>query len=166
MIKGVIIDFDQTIADTSRVEPYRKSKKWETIKNKYHEITLMPKVDYFLNYLNVNKYLVTIVSNAPRTKYLESMLIHFNIEPDIVIGYEDTFSHKPHAEPMILALNKMQLKPHEVISIGDQINDVRAATKANIKSVYYSKVNDLEENLNIGLVSIDYFEITEFIKNI
>jgi HAD superfamily hydrolase (TIGR01549 family) len=163
MIKGIIIDFDQTIADTSKIEQLRDLRKWDTIKNLYHNIQLIPNAKYFLDYLNERNLTVTIVSNAPRTKYLEGLIRHFNLNVNYIIGYEDTVKHKPNPEPMYKALEMMKLQSTEVLAIGDNINDVISANNAGIKSVFFND-NIIDDLIKIDLQSTDYYKIIEFLN--
>jgi hypothetical protein len=41
MIKGIILDFDQTIADTSMLKIYRDSRQWNIVKENIHRIILI-----------------------------------------------------------------------------------------------------------------------------
>ena len=165
MIKGVIIDFDQTMIDSRCVEYLRKLKKWDEIKSKYSSISLINGVDIFFNYVHHKELLTTILSNAPRKKYMKGLIEYFNIKVDHIIGYEDTVLHKPNIEPMKLALKKMSLKPEEVIAIGDDIRDCIAAKNTGVLSVY---INDNLENVDFNYIDFatnDYNKIIDYINN-
>ena len=45
---------------------------------------------------------------------------------------EDTVNHKPHPEPMLECLRRMQLQPEDVIYVGDAVNDGLAAENAGV----------------------------------
>jgi pyrophosphatase PpaX len=51
-----------------------------------------------------------------------------------VVGQDDTVKHKPEPEPLLLAAEKMGLKPSECIYIGDQIWDIKASKAAGMIS--------------------------------
>lgn len=166
MIKGIILDFDQTIVDSSKIEHLRDSRSWEQIKSNYHNITLIPGIKVFFEFVKKYNFLLTIVSNSPRRKYIEEILVYFDIKVDFVIGYEDTTFRKPNPMPMELALSKMGLNPEEVIAIGDNIKDSESAYKAGIVNIYF---NDTQEDLEFNyfsFYSINYIEIIEYIKKI
>ena len=164
MIKGIILDFDQTIVDTSSVEYLRNLRNWELIKSKYHEITLIPGIINFFEFVNKNKFIITIVSNSPRRKYIEGILNYFCIKVDYVIGYEDTTMHKPHSMPMELALSMMRLNSYEVIAIGDSIKDSESSYRANIINVYFNNSVEGVEVSYFEFHSTNYNEIINFIK--
>lgn len=163
MIKGVILDFDQTISDTSSVLHLRNSRKWDMIKQYYHEIKMIKGVRDFLDYLQCKKIAFTILSSAPRRKYLNGILDHLKIKTEHIIGYEDTFYHKPHSEPMRLALVKMKLKPDEVVAIGDDINDCISANNAGIYSILF---NDYQLDENVIYTDFQANDFSEIKKHI
>lgn len=53
---------------------------------------------------------------------------------DLLVTYEDTKLHKPAADPIIYALNKLKIETDEAIYIGDHENDVVAGKNAKIKT--------------------------------
>jgi HAD superfamily hydrolase (TIGR01662 family) len=164
VIKGIILDFDQTIVDSSKIEHLRDSRNWELIKSKYNNITLIPGIIFFFEFVKESNFLLTIVSNSPRRKYIEGILIYFDIKVDFVIGYEDTTLHKPNPMPMELALSKMGLNPDEVIAIGDSIKDSESAYKAGITNVYFNDTKEDLESKYFSVYSRNYIEIIEYIK--
>ena len=48
----------------------------------------------------------------------------------VIVGFEDVTLHKPHPEPIHLALDNLEAKPWETIFVGDSAADVGAATAA------------------------------------
>lgn len=56
-----------------------------------------------------------------------------------VVTYEDTTNHKPHPEPLLLAIHQLGIHPDDAIYIGDLNNDIQAAKAANMKIIMYSK---------------------------
>ncbi len=57
----------------------------------------------------------------------------------VVVSYQDTENHKPHPEPLLLAAQKLALKPEECIYIGDAESDVKAARAAGMKIIGFTK---------------------------
>jgi len=72
-----------------------------------------------------------VVSNALQ-HLAEAVLARFGIAPllDIVIGGDSVNHHKPHPEPLWLACERLGVRPHETLMVGDSINDVSAARAA------------------------------------
>lgn len=161
MIKGIILDFDQTIVNSSKVEYLRDLRAWDKIKYNYHLVNLEPGAKELFNFLYINNIKIAIVSNAPRRRYLEGLIKHFNLRVDVVIGYEDVYKRKPNPEPMLKALKALNLNSNEVVSIGDQVNDIISSENANIHAIYYG--NKLHSN---KYNSQSFFEIIEILKTI
>lgn len=160
MIKGIILDFDQTIVDSSKVEYLRDERKWETITQKYHLVKLQPAVKELFSFLQKNNIKIAIVSNAPRKKYLIGLVKYLNLAVDIIIGYEDVNNKKPHPEPMLKAIKALNIKPDEAISIGDQENDIISSDRAGIKTIYYGQ----QKTDKTQLYSNNFYEIIKILE--
>jgi len=48
----------------------------------------------------------------------------------VIVGFEDVTFHKPHPEPVYLALDNLKSRPRETIFVGNSAADVGAATAA------------------------------------
>lgn len=86
------------------------------------------------------KYILGIVTNRIiggvfKLPNLEKFENYFKV----VVYYEDTVKHKPDPEPLLLAVKKLNLKPKEVVYIGDAESDIKAAKAAEMKIVIYSQ---------------------------
>jgi pyrophosphatase PpaX len=60
-----------------------------------------------------------------------------HLEPffDVVVGADDTERHKPHPDPLVLALDRVDATPAEAAYVGDSPFDVQAAKAAGVRSV-------------------------------
>jgi pyrophosphatase PpaX len=54
---------------------------------------------------------------------------------DVVVGAEDTERHKPHPEPILAALARLDARPGETAYVGDSPFDVQAAQAAGVTAV-------------------------------
>jgi pyrophosphatase PpaX len=54
---------------------------------------------------------------------------------DVVVGFEDTAKHKPDAEPVLLAVEKLDGTPEEAVYVGDSPFDIGAAKAAGAYAV-------------------------------
>jgi pyrophosphatase PpaX len=54
---------------------------------------------------------------------------------DVVVGFEDTGRHKPDADPVLLAVERLAGTPAEAVYIGDSPFDVGAAKAAGVYAV-------------------------------
>ena len=93
------------------------------------------------------------VFRAPQMKKLKSYF-------QVAIAYQDTVKHKPDPEPLFLAAEKLQVKPAEVVYIGDADVDIVAGRAAGMRVVVYAKENRLKAD---GCFSV-FSELPELIK--
>ena len=70
-------------------------------------------------------------STARRGLRLFSMERFFNE----VIGMEDTTRHKPHPDPIILALERLNMNSSECLMVGDSPHDIESARAAGVTTV-------------------------------
>ena len=54
---------------------------------------------------------------------------------NVFISMDDTSRHKPHPEPLLLALEKLQVAPQEAVYVGDSRHDMQAGRAAGIRTV-------------------------------
>src|SRR5262245_43573135 len=54
---------------------------------------------------------------------------------DVVVGFEDTAKHKPDAEPVLFAVEKLDGTPEEAVYVGDSPFDIGAAKAAGVYAV-------------------------------
>ena len=54
---------------------------------------------------------------------------------DVVVGADDTERHKPHPEPLLAALERLDSPPAEAAYVGDSPFDVRAARAAGVHAI-------------------------------
>ncbi len=57
------------------------------------------------------------------------------IIPEVLICREDCFNHKPHPEPVLLALEQLGAKPGNSIMVGDHIMDVQGGKAAGLATI-------------------------------
>ncbi len=54
---------------------------------------------------------------------------------DVAICLEDTEYHKPHPEPLLTALQRLRVEPHEAVYVGDSAHDMVAGRAAGMKTI-------------------------------
>lgn len=93
-----------------------------------------------LNYLNAIGQRMAVVSNSAHISLdLKLNLLSQCIEPDnfeiVVSCHDDVAASKPCPEGIWFALEKMQLKPENVVLIGDSLDDIGAARNAGVRVI-------------------------------
>jgi pyrophosphatase PpaX len=74
-------------------------------------------------------------------KRLPTVRLAFDVIPelephfDVVVGAEDTERHKPHPDPILEALERLEAEPRETAYVGDSPFDVQAAKAAGVLAV-------------------------------
>jgi phosphoglycolate phosphatase len=68
-------------------------------------------------------------------KYSRELLEHFGLMErfEVLIGSEDVTRHKPHPEPLQVALKRMETGPERAWMIGDTCLDMEAARAAGVR---------------------------------
>lgn len=114
---------------------------------------------------------VSVVTTKTRA-YTMPLLEHFNIAQffEIVTGRENVQNPKPHPEPILTTLEKMNYdkKLHDVWMIGDTKLDLIAANDANINSIGllcgYGEEEELRKYTNF--IETTALDAIKYLKNI
>lgn len=105
-----------------------------------------------LSILKRRGYKLAVISDAPRIKAWVR-LVSMGIDDyfDVVITFEDTGKTKPHSLPFRKTLDKLAVKPSEVLMIGDNLErDIRGAKALGIKTAFakYGNIRKVNKNLH------------------
>jgi phosphoglycolate phosphatase len=95
--------------------------------------TMLPHTVATVNALRADGIRTAIVSTKFRYRIVEILeLRELKDAFDVVIGGEDVSEHKPHPEGLKLALQRLEIEPHEAVYVGDHPVDAQAAAGANL----------------------------------
>jgi len=135
----------------SGIVGYRRAKDFTLVPYPHTEYTLLQLIKRGLK--------LGVVSDAPKLQaYLRLCYLGFLNYFDCVIAYEDTQKRKPDPEPFLLALKKLNLKPEEVIMVGDwRERDIVGAKLVGMKTAfakYGDTFNTKESNADYELNDI------------
>lgn len=113
-------------------------------------------------------YKLVILSDAPKLQaWTRLCAMELQDKFDHVITFDETGERKPSEEPFLLALEKLDLEPREVMMVGDSIQrDLKTAKELGMKTVL-AKYGQLEEEEGEADWEIDEFgELKEVVKKI
>ena len=99
-------------------------------------LTEYPQVRETITKLKKKGYKIAIVSDAPRQKaWMRIVLMGIDNFMDAVITYDDTGKRKPHSLPFKKAVEKLKVKPQEILMVGDSISkDMKGAKSLGMKT--------------------------------
>ena len=112
----------------------------EEFRKKYHEIykekkeKLLPNARETIEELksmNIKIGVVTTKSNETATEALEETKLKY----DVLITSDDVSKIKPDAEPVLKAVEKLEVKADEAVMVGDHEFDVQSAKNAGVTAI-------------------------------
>lgn len=103
--------------------------------NNGDKLSAYPDALEVIEYLKSKNYLVGLVTSKSRP-IVNNNLTQLNMNDvfDFLVTFEDTKEHKPNPEPLLKALDLINLKPEDAIYIGDHENDILAGKNAKMKT--------------------------------
>ncbi len=81
------------------------------------------------------KFRLGIVTSRKTMEILDYLRIREHFEA--IVGYHDSANHKPHPEPILLALERLRVRPEEAVYVGDAQSDMEAGKAADVKVIIY-----------------------------
>ncbi|MEM3004909.1 MAG: HAD-IA family hydrolase, partial [Candidatus Bathyarchaeia archaeon] len=100
-----------------------------------------------------NGVAAVLATSADRPSVMR-VLSRFGLERyfDLVLSAEDVGAAKPNPDIFIRAVEKLALKPHECLVVGDSVFDVIAAKEAGIEAVAVANNRfQIEEIRSLGV---------------
>lgn len=102
---------------------------------KYHDemVKIFPGVKEVLKQLKEKQIKLGIVTSKAKVTALRGLRL-FNLETyfDTIIAFEDTTIHKPNPEPVLLAMQKLNVSSKHCLMVGDSPHDLVSAQRAGI----------------------------------
>ena len=139
---------------------YRRISKQKT--------TLLPNAKEAI--LKAHSFATLGIVTTKTARYSKELLEHLELMKyfEVLIGREDVENPKPHQEPILKALEKLNSKAQDSWMIGDTCLDIISAKNANVKSVAVRCGYGSEEQLKkcAKVIKNDSLEAVEFIKGL
>lgn len=99
-----------------------------------HETRQIPFAREIVSHLKQRGIPVGIVTRNCRAASVISLQIA-QIETDIMICREDSIRHKPHPEPVFLALSQLNAEAKSSVMVGDHIMDIKSGKAAGTRTI-------------------------------
>ena len=131
---GVIFDLDLTLVDTQLAQPLRDRRDWNNVYKLIPKMLPYDDVNNLIEFLNQNSVPIAIVTKAPKT-YCQRIINQWNWKIDAIVCYHDVTKRKPHPESILMAIQLLNVKACDVVSIGDVGDDIIASKGAGVFSI-------------------------------
>lgn len=101
-------------------------------------VELYPDALFVLEELHTRGYKLALITTSTHEN-VTHLLEHHNIKQlfDVIIAGDDTVNHKPHSEPLELALKHLGGNKEDAVMIGDSDKDLGAAKNAGVDSILF-----------------------------
>lgn len=141
------------------------------VKQKLPEVELYPDALEVLENLHSNGHKLALITTSPHENVDHLLNKHsLSVFFDAVIAADDTTHHKPHPEPLELALHELGGVKETAVMVGDSDKDLGAAKNAGIDSILFypkdhAKFYDLEklQLLEPTYVVSDFREVIDIV---
>lgn len=157
--KGIVMDFDGCLFDTSIDDEIRKRKRKRGEEKMDMETDVFPLIPQYklydgwadlLNWAKNNKIKIGVLCNASRTLVVKT-LEHFNLPYDCVVGF-DPYVNYPNPIRGNRVLNSLNIREKQVIYIGTNKNAEEQARSNQIKFVGGKWGDNDVMDLNVPLI--------------
>lgn len=130
---AILFDLDNTLVLTDAVLHLRNQRAWSEVYRNLHLTTLPPGTREFLR--SAARFgLLGVVTNSPRA-YATRLLTYHRLRIPVLVAYHDVTRRKPHPEPLLRALEQLNVVPQRCVYIGDEITDIQAAEAAGVRAL-------------------------------
>ena len=145
-------------------------QKWETNMVKFQDDLKLHKGAKETIIGLSNEYQIGVVSQAPK-KALENEMKRLGVDQymKVTVSSREAENGKPSPEPLLLAVERLGVRPEECIYIGDMIEDIHAAKNANMPVIAVSWGLHYREKLtreNPDHIADDFNQLIGYIQEI
>lgn len=128
----------KTLEELGVKDPERVYQRWVRYVNEYQEgATLYPGMVETLEGLKAQGVRQAVVSSKNRAQYQIDMVGNgLDVYMETAVLVEDTTRHKPHPDPLLECLKRLNLAPQQVLYVGDTRSDSLAAQAAGVDFAY------------------------------
>jgi HAD superfamily hydrolase (TIGR01662 family) len=116
-----------------------KEGVWRRVKDRMHLVETYPDILETLHELRAHSFAIAVVTNS-RKGHVGPVLKRWEIEHhiDALVAIDDVSNGKPHPEPLLHALQLLDIPPSRAWMIGDSLADVHAGAAAGVRTIAFS----------------------------
>jgi len=119
--------------------------------------------------ITASKFATLGIVTTKTGEYSQILMEHFELMDyfDVLIGREHVQNPKPHAEPILKAIEKLSLKTKEIWMIGDTKLDIISAKNAGVNSIAVLSGYGTRETLNevANIILPNTFKAVKYLEN-
>src|SRR5437588_4952327 len=104
--RAVVFDLDQTMVDSSALEPLRRARNWRAVYPRIANLRCYDGIADLLEVLRSRRLRIAVVTASPQT-YCSKVLEVCGVSIDVCVCYHDTARHKPDPDPLLRALQRL-----------------------------------------------------------
>jgi HAD superfamily hydrolase (TIGR01509 family) len=131
---AVLFDLDFTLIDSSPLVELRQTKQQYAAYQLIPQLQPYAGINELLQALSARQISIAIVTSS-RKPFCDRLISHLEWSIDLLITRQDVRLPKPHPAGIIIALERLNIKPENAIMVGDSLDDLQAAKAANVYSI-------------------------------
>jgi phosphoglycolate phosphatase-like HAD superfamily hydrolase len=164
MIKAMILDFDQTLVDTSSLSKYRLSGQWDVALKMLLKLNPYEGIHHLFEILHQLKIPIVIVTASPKAFVFK--YIHTYNWPvlEVFDTYDDNNQKTSKMEAFKKAITYLKHQPKHIYSLSDLNQDALTANQLGIISLHAAWSHETSLDATQSFSKIDDFII--FIKSL
>jgi HAD superfamily hydrolase (TIGR01509 family) len=131
---AVLFDLDFTLIDSSPLVELRQTKQQYAAYQMIPQIQPYAGINELLQALSAHQIPIAIVTSS-RKLFCDRIITHLEWSIDLLITRQDVRLPKPHPAGILIALERLNIRPEDAIMVGDSPDDIHAAKAANVYSI-------------------------------
>jgi phosphoglycolate phosphatase-like HAD superfamily hydrolase len=134
MIRFVLFDLDNTLADSLHLKCLRDQRGWAEVYTKIQSAAAFEGISQVWTELRQREVYLAVVTHSPAT-YARRLLAHLCLAPDLLVAYHDLKGRrKPH--PYGYQIGSQGHPASDGVAVGDDVNDLLAANAFGCKGMF------------------------------
>src|SRR6478736_5563653 len=133
-IQSIIFDLDQTLVDSSALEPFRRAQLWDEVIARLGQVTLYPGIGDLWQQCRASNLRIAVVTASP-LNVCQTVLAQIGLQADAIVAAGDARARfpKPSRDPVVAALQGMGTYAYNTIVVGDRCVDIVSGQKAGAR---------------------------------